>query len=419
VNALAQVGNTVYAAGEFDSYIWKGTTYKRHNVVALSATTGQPTSFAPNVDGEVLTIAPSCTGTLLFLGGNFHHVNGATRNYAAKVNVSTSALATWNPNPNNVVEDITLMRRHLVVSGRFTKISGVARTNWASLSQTAASATADNWLNISITGSDPAGPQKVRRVVGNHYGTYAVAIGNFNNVGGKAHRRIVVLKLTDTKATVMPWATPLTASHNNSNAGTDCSAGFPDPERNVTWTPGDTRFVTISTGSAHAGSVCDAMTEWDGRGSALSNTSASYVAIQYTGGDTLTGVACSSVSCIATGHNRWADNPPIYYNPARNGSHNKPVTPCSPTQSTTGPAGYNCWNPPSMGGTSVDRPGIIEGYMSNMKATPWNPGRSRQVALHNDMMLTPQGLWIGSDGDTFGGQPHNDLVLVPFATPLK
>lgn len=422
VNALAQIGNTVYAAGEFDAYIWNGKSYPRHNVVAFDATTGKPTAFAPNVDGEVLTIAPSCTGTLLFLGGSFHHVNNKLRNYAAKVQISDSSLAAWDPEPNNVVEGISIVRGHLIVAGRFTTISGVSRTNWASLNQTAASAKADSWLNIPISGSDPAGPQKVLKVVPNHHGTYAVAIGNFNTVGGKAHRRIVVLKLTDSKATVMPWATPLTASNGNSNGGTDCSAGYSDPERDVTWEPGDTRFVTAATGGAHAGSICDAMTKWDGTAKALTNTNARPMAVQRTGGDTLTAVACSSVSCIATGHNRWADNPPIYYKKLVNNSHYKWVTPCSPVSpmnTKKGRAGYNCQNPPSMGGASVERPGIIEGNMTNMKATPWNPGRSKQHAMHNTEMLTPQGLWIGSDGDKFAGVAHNDLVLVPFATGLK
>jgi hypothetical protein len=380
-------------------------------VVAFNAVTGAPTSFAPNVDGEVFTIAPSCTGTLLFMGGNFHHVNGAVRNYAAKVSVSTSALATWNPNPNGIVEDMSIMRGHLVVDGSFTKIGGANRTNMASLSQTAAAGTADNWLNISVTGHDPAGPQKIRKIAANHRGTYAVMIGNFNTVGGVAHRRMAMLKLTDARAVLTPWATPLTASKNNADAGTDCSRAFPNPERDVDWTPGDTQFWVASTGGAHSGSICDALSKWSGTATASTNPNARPMAIQYTGGDSITGVAATTYSVFTAGHNRWADNPPIY--------PFKPVTPCSPTRSTTGSAGYNCWNPPSMGGTSVDRPGMFEVNVSNAKATPWNPTKSRQRGMHVAMMITPQGLWIGSDANYVAGQPHNDIVLMPFATPLK
>lgn len=422
VNALTEVGTTVYAAGKFDSYVWNGKTYSRHNVVAFNADTGAPTSFAPNVDGEILTIAPSCTGTLMYIGGYFHTVNGVKRNYAAKIAVTTSALATWNPNPNDVVEGISMLRGHLVVAGRFSQISGVSRTNWASLNQTAAKATADSWLNISVAGNDPAGPRKVIKVVQNHHQTYAVAIGNFNTIGGKAHRRIVVLELTDAKVLVMPWSTPLTASNNNSNAGTDCSAGYPDPERDVTWTPNDARFVTASTGGPHAGSICDGATSWSAATSVLSSTTVKPLAIQATGGDTLTGVACSDVSCLTSGHNRWADNPPIWYSTPVNGSHVKTVRPCSPetpVDMNAGHAGYNCQNPASMGGTSVVRSGIMEVSIGTLKATSWNPGRSKQRAMHNTMMLTPQGLWLGSDGDQFGGVDHNDIVLVPFATTGK
>jgi hypothetical protein len=52
--------------------------------------------------------------------------------------------------------------------------------------------------------------------------------------------------------------------------------------------------------------------------------------------------------------------------------------------------------------------------VSSMAATAWNPGRSRQRANDNVMLMTPQGLFLGTDGDTAAGQPHNDIVLWPY-----
>jgi hypothetical protein len=73
-------------------------------------------------------------------------------------------------------------------------------------------------------------------------------------------------------------------------------------------------------------------------------------------------------------------------------------------------AGYNCKGP-----GAVDRAGIMEVQVSSMQATTWNPGRSRQRANHNVMLFTPYGLFLGTDGDTAAGEPHNDIVLWPYA----
>jgi hypothetical protein len=405
VNDMAYINNgsnTMIAGGEFDSYIWKGTTYKRHNFVAFNTATGKPLAVAPNVDGEILTVAVSCTGAAAYLGGNFHHVNGVTRNYAAKINLKTGAVASWNPNPNGVVNDIGMMHDKLIVAGNFTKIGGAARTQLASVSQTTGKP--GPWLNVKLAGHDPQGPQKVTKIVSNYHQSMAVVLGNFNTVNGKAHRRIFLLNLTGKTAALYPWATPLTASHNNSNTGTDCSVQFAAPDLDVAFTPGDTRFITASTGGPHAGSICDTLTLWDA--TKVNNTSAKPMRQQFTGGDTQSAVACTSENCWGSGHERWGDNPP---------SPGVKVTPCSPQKATTGTAGYDCKGP-----SAKDRPGILSVSLSTMKLNSWNPGRSRQRAMHNVFVWTPQGLFLGSDGDTVGGQnvpvtQHNDLVLWPYA----
>ena len=65
-------------------------------------------------------------------------------------------------------------------------------------------------------------------------------------------------------------------------------------------------------------------------------------------------------------------------------------------------------------GRAIDRPGLIGFSLSTMRATSWNPGRSRQRAIHNTMFVTSLGMCIGSDGDEAAGEAHNDLVCFPF-----
>lgn len=390
VNALAfdPATNTIVAGGVFNAYVWNGQTYPVNNVVAFDATTGAPvTSFRPNVDGEVLTVAFSCTGVDVFIGGSFHHVNGITRNYAAKLSLSTGAPISWNPNPNHTVESIALLRGHLIVAGNFTSIGGVARSNIASVGQT--TATVDSWLNLTITGSDPDGPQQVIKVIGNHAGTAATILGNFNDVNGKAHREIAMLHLTDSSASLYTWNTPLTTSHL-------CSAGYANSILDAAYTPGDTRLVTVSTGGAHASSLCDVATKWDA--TATSNTAAQPMAQQWTGGDSMSGIACTSDDCFVGGHFRWGNNPPIW--PQILG------TDCSVGSSH---AGYNCAGP-----TAVDRPGVEEIDIASMTVTAWNPTHSRQTGMHDAFLITTRGVFDASDGDDAGGIPLNDLAFWSF-----
>jgi len=390
VNALAfdPVSNVIIAGGVFSSYIWNGTSYQVHNVVAFDATTGEPyTAFQPDVDGEVLTVAISCTGTAVFIGGTFHHVGSSTRNYAAKLSLATGSLSNWDPNPNGIVQSIALIHDHLIVAGNFTKICGVARSNIASLNST--TAVVDNWLKLSITGHDLDGPKKVIKVIGNHAGTAATILGNFNEVNGHPHRAIAMLHITGSAATLYPWNTPLTEHA--------CSDGFAAPILDAAYTPGDTRLITVSTGGAHANSLCDVATKWNATDT--SNTTAKPMAQQWTGGDSMSGIACTSDTCFVGGHFRWGNNPPI--------QPQVPGTDCSDNASH---AGYNCAGP-----TAVDRKGVEEIDIASMKVTQWNPGHARQEGMHDAFLITTQGVFDASDGDTAGGIPRNDLAFWPFS----
>jgi hypothetical protein len=402
-SAFVKATNIAYLVGWFEKYLWHGVAYERHNAVAINATTGEPTAWAPNVDGEILAVRAGCAGGSLYIGGSFHHVNGALRNYAARVSTTTGNTFKWNPNPNATVQDLSIGRRHLIVSGDFSHIGGAARGLMASVNRETGAAT--GWLRLSITGHEPEGPARVTKLVVNNAGTYGVAIGNFNRVNTRAHRRIFVLHFTRSSAWLQRWKTPLTKSNHNSNTGTDCAIDKPAPDLDVAWTPDDSKFGTASTGAAQYGSICDSASIWSASSKALRSKTNRPLAIQYTGGDSLSAILLTNTLGWTSGHNRWANNPPLY--PA------VVVQPCSPNQLPIklgpGYAGYDCKGP-----GALDRPGLIGFSLSTMKATSWNPGRSRQRSMHNTMFFTSLGMCIGSDGDEAAGAPHNDLVCFPF-----
>jgi hypothetical protein len=401
-SAYVKATNIVYLVGRFTAYDWHGVAYKRHNAVAINATTGRPTAWAPNVDGEILAVKASCSGDSIYIGGSFHHVNGATRHFAARVSTTTGKTFLWNPKPNATVRDISIGRGHLIVSGSFSRIGGVRRHLIASVNGESGRAT--GWLRLSITGHEPEGSAHITKFVVNNAGTYGVAIGNFNSVNARLHRRIFVVHFTKSHVSLQRWSTPLTASNHNSNVGTDCSRTSPGPERDVGWTPDDRRFGTASSGGAHTKSICDSASIWSASRKAMTSKKNRPLAIQYTGGDTLSAILLTNTLGWASGHNRWANNPPTY--PAVRVQRCSDQSPVNPNP---GYAGYGCKGP-----GAVDDPGLIGFSLSSMRATSWNPGRSRQQSEHNTMFFTSLGMCIGSDGDEAAGEAHNDLACFPF-----
>jgi hypothetical protein len=70
VHALAVIGNTVYAGGEFTSVF--GT--RRKSIAAIDAASGKPTAWNPGADGEIRTLLPTPAG--LVASGYFTRLGG-------------------------------------------------------------------------------------------------------------------------------------------------------------------------------------------------------------------------------------------------------------------------------------------------------------------------------------------------------
>jgi hypothetical protein len=409
VNDIKKVGSDatgmVYAAGVFTRWVARnGTSYVRNNIVGFDPRSGAVLPFAPVVNGEIRSMEPSADGLYMYIGGNFTTVNGVARKYAAKIQLSNGALVTsWDPKPSNKVEDISTLRGHLVLAGYFRYVGSLARVNVASVSTTTGAP--DTWFAMNFGGfTKTPTTTMVHKIVANPTNTAAVLIGNFDTVNGVAHRRIAMVNLGSTNASPTSWYTAKTARGTLSSTGypqtnaTNCNAAYSAPEGDVTWTPSGTYFALASTGGrVDAGGICDSASLW--RASDINNSAALPVNVNYTGGDTLSGVVCTDQSCFVSGHERWADNPP------RLGVACTDVLP--PNQ---GPwAGYDCGGP-----TSVRRAGMAELSLTSWQATAWNPTRGKEHSMDNVMLLTSEGLWIGSDAMAAGGKTgFNDIVLFP------
>ena len=214
-----------------------------------------------------------------------------------------------------------------------------------------------------------------------------------------------MLHLTKSRVWLQRWKTPLTKSQHNAKSGTDCSNDKPDPELDVAWTPDDRKFGTASTGGGHYASICDTAAIWSASRKAMASKTNRAV------GDPVhrRGHAFSDP---ADEHPRLGlGAQPVGQQPAALPPGCRPALLRHPAADQ---ARSRLCRLRLQGTTALERPGLIGFSLSTMRATSWNPGRSRQRSMHNTMFFTSLGMCIGSDGDDAAGEPHNDLVCFPF-----
>ncbi|HEX5556848.1 MAG TPA: DUF11 domain-containing protein [Gaiellales bacterium] len=187
VDAVLRVGSTIYLGGTFTELddTQSTATAPASDLAGIDATTGQPTGFAPTLDGEVFALAASADGSRLYVGGNFNTVNGKTQKKIAVFNTATGALVTWKPAagwPNNVIRAIAVGPSSIYVGGAFTKIGQTALSRMAELS------TADGSL---VPGFSVTADNLVRALVLTSSRLYMA--GNFTSVNGTDQKSLTAV----------------------------------------------------------------------------------------------------------------------------------------------------------------------------------------------------------------------------------
>ena len=190
VNAILRVGTTVYLGGDFTALQDTVTdvTVPRASIGAIDAITGEPTSFAPAINGSVFALTASPDGSALYVGGNFTMVNGLTQRRIARFDTATGQMTSWKPTgwPNNVVRAIAVSADRVYIGGAFTSLGAATVTRVAALSPTTGaqvagfSATADNLVRDLVLASG-------RLWMG----------GNFSNVNGSSQNKLTSIDPTN------------------------------------------------------------------------------------------------------------------------------------------------------------------------------------------------------------------------------
>ena len=370
VHTFSQVGSTMYAGGKFHSVQTpnRRSTLVRNNAFSFDVATGAPTSWSPDINGEVyrtLYVAP-----YLYVGGSFTSADGvAGRLVRYRVDSGTPVIdASW------VAARVSAPVTDLEYAGGRLYVAGSFRQRLVALDPATGKDT--GFVDLDITGTvklNGAGPTEVYRIAISPDGTRLMAIGNFTNVGTAARQRAFMLDLETPSASVAPWYyAPL--------ANPCQAASLAAQLRDVDFSPNGRYFVIVATGYIpRTGGVgrdlCDGAARFE---TAIANPDRP-TWFNYTGGDTLHSVAVTGAAVYVGGHQRWQDNP----------------------------FGRN-----DAGAGAVPRQGIAALDPATGKALSWNPGKTRGVGT-KFIYATPTGVWFGSDGRRFAGAVHDSIAFTP------
>jgi hypothetical protein len=364
IRQLVQCGGTMYAVGSFTEIQRYSTTYDRNNAFSFAATSPfKVTSWNPNVNGVVNSIAFNSTCSEAYLGGVFTSVNGTAVKNIAEVSTSTGAVNTaFAHNASGQVETLLTVGSHLLTGGYYTAINGSSANPYFTSLNTSTGAD-DGFLHLSISGNYqfPGVSSNATRVYNqelSHGGTLDLVMGDFTSVGGLPRQQIFELDVSGTSGTVTPWTSP---EFNGA-----CATVEPYYVQAASWSPDDSEIYIGTTGyhpynmpvgQTPRTGLCDAAAAFP-----ATQTSVSHLWVNYTGCDSLYSTAADASTAYFGGHERWSENP------------------------------NDC---DAQGTGAISAPGM-EGLDPATGNLTFNPTRDRGLGA-DDMLVTSAGLWIASD----------------------
>ncbi len=386
VLSIVEVGNQIVLGGTFTRARNNDDTTElsRTGLLAFDKSTGRiSTTFVPQTNGYVNAVVPAADGQSVYVGGVFTTIGGVARKNIARVRLSDGAVLTgFNAGTvGGEVRDLRLRSGKLWVAGSFTNIAGRTQPGLATLYP--ASGAFHPYMRLAVAGVHNGGTTTVTKIDINPAGDRLIAIGNFRTLAGVTNRQFFSLDLSGTAAAASTLRTTFYEA--------SCASAFDTYTRDLDFSP-DGSFFVISTTGAYGGSTgpCDTTARFE--------TYASGAAVQpswvnYTGGDTTYAVEISDAVVYTGGHARWQNN--------------------AFAADTAGPG-------------AVSREGIAALDPTNGLPLTWNPTRERGVGVF-DLLLTADGLWVGSDTTRIGADylrsriallpAANGEVVPPVATP--
>lgn len=398
VDALAGLGDRMYAGGLFDRVEQGGVESGRSQLMAFDRGTGQLSArFAPRLaGGQVWALAADPATNSVYVGGKFTTVDGVARGALAKLDATTGALDTSFRPPfrTGQVNDVELVEvggvKHLVVAGntarKVTSLNPVTGGD-------------DGWITTAVTDQLPGswGTVTAHQVAVDPSRTHLAVTGNFQRVDGQARSKFFMLDLTPTATSLSPWYYPgfakpcatqaprrianlhgIDFSPDGSSLTVTATGQIPEKKTDI-W------YHRLGEANRPDTSVCDAV----GRFSLADPTKPEW--INYTGGDSVWSVSDTGATVYVAGHFKWLDNPDGY---ASLGVGDR-----------------------TSGAPAVVRRAIGAIDPATGLATSWNPGLGQTRIGGKAFLADGAGLWIGNDAVGFGGTPRRGLQFAPLPPP--
>ncbi len=418
IRQIADCNGTMYAVGTFTQISgWNGSatqTFTRNRIFSFSDTSPfEVTSWDPNVNGTVNTIALSADCSTAYIGGQFTTVGGATAKNIAAISTTTGALVPgFKDNAGGQVETIlpvsSATGTHLLVGGFFKGINGsTTDPYYASLNP--GTGKDDGFVHLNISGhitfpQVKANSTEVYNQQLSHSGMLVLVEGDYTSVGGLNRRQIFMINVSGATATLTGWTSPQfdgsdpNGTLNANDKYFNCGASHPFYVHAAAWSPDDSEIYLADTGvkpilwngTFPMPGMCDAAAAFP---ATQTQVFSDWIAID--GCDSLYSVAADDSAVYVSGHNRWFNN-----------------------QNQCNKAGPGAIPAPGLAGLT---PGPAGGSLIlNSGGTAGLYSRSRGHGS-DDMLITSAGMWIASDNfggkTSCGGQPgFSGLCFLPYTS---
>ncbi len=208
VYQVLHLGDTVYLGGSFTALQTAdgSQSIPAENLAALDARTGQPvtgwrpTASNPNNAGQVYAMAAAPDGSVLYIGGAFSSVNGASRKFMAALDPVSGGLLPFKVNFGFTVQSILPTAAKIYVGGDFTTVAGQPRQHLAAVDVNgvldplwapATKATyADNVTKTQWNG-------RVKYLLPSADGSQIYVAGDFTAINGTPRRSLGAVSATD------------------------------------------------------------------------------------------------------------------------------------------------------------------------------------------------------------------------------
>ncbi|MGI5245190.1 PKD domain containing protein [Dactylosporangium sp. CA-139066] len=372
VRAFAVVGDAVVVGGDFSTVTdaKRQVRYKRNNLFAYRAATGEILPFAPQPDAPVLSLATGPNNTV-YAAGAFQKIAGGAQRGIAQLSLADgqrvpafTAQINWGD-----IRSIIAYGQYVYAAGSFSRIGSVGRVGLARLDATTGAV--DPAFDLKLAAPNLT-RVKLEDLALTPNGTRLAAVGAVEQAAGQWRAQVVMIDTPPgAPARLADWYTDAYAR--------PCRAGFETYLRGIDFDPTGTYATIVATGRKWGDKLmCDTAARFDLRGSGLHKP----LWVNWTGGDSLYSVADTGAAVYVGGHQRWMDNPQGHEN--------------------AGPG-------------AVARPGIAAIDPVTGKATSWNPKRVPRGVGARALLATPQGLLVGSDTERIGNEYHARLALLPLS----